>query len=676
MTSTLDALAGLRTLARADVTLLRRHRKLALSAIGILFIPALYALIYLSALWDPASRTQALAVAVVNLDRGVTVGDRRVALGADLVTQLTVKPRFDYRAMNDAEAARRAVREGRLQFALLIPADFSEQAVPGAQAGAARVVIYTSEGNNWTAANFARRFAPELGQRVNDALNEQRWALVLDSAAGSRRDLQTLRDGLHQVQRGAADLVEGGQRLHEGTRALHAGLRAAAGGGQAVNAGAQQLADGVPRLTDGLRQTGQTLRTMEARLPPDAELRQLKAAGHRLALGTAELALGLEPLVDGADRLRAGAAQLRQDGGSLLLVGDRIAAAGGQLEDGAGQLRQGLQQARDGVHRLAEGAARLDATLAPLTDGLQRMGGGLRQMTAALPADAELAQAAQGARELAQGAGRLDGALLKLRDGAGAAQAGSQALTEGAVRLASGVQLLVDLLPAEAGPGLSGSAEGLAHSVEPVVEVTAPVANYGVAFTPNFVPLALWMGATLTSFLFAFTRLPDSALAAPPLARALGKLAIPALLVLGQSVLMLAMLEWVLQVRVPSLPRFALTLAIASLSSLAILFALVRALGEVGKVVALLLMIVQLSASGGTLPPELMSPLFRALHPLLPFTWLVRAMRTSMFGAYDGAWASAWALVIGAAVVALAVGAYVGRWRVVPAEKYRPALEL
>jgi putative membrane protein len=40
--------------------LLRAHRKLALAMAGVLFVPALYAWIYLFAMWDPASHTRDL----------------------------------------------------------------------------------------------------------------------------------------------------------------------------------------------------------------------------------------------------------------------------------------------------------------------------------------------------------------------------------------------------------------------------------------------------------------------------------------------------------------------------------------------------------------------------------------------------------------------------------------
>ena len=169
-------------LARADWTLLARDGRFAAAVAGALFIPALYALIYLSSMWDPSTRTGALRAGLVNEDTGVVFRGQATHMGEDVSQTLLRQGLFQWQRFDDAESARRAVRRGELSFAVLIPPDFSAQAVPGREAGAAKLVIYTSEGNSYSGAGFAKRFAPELAHRVNEALNEQRWDLVLTTA--------------------------------------------------------------------------------------------------------------------------------------------------------------------------------------------------------------------------------------------------------------------------------------------------------------------------------------------------------------------------------------------------------------------------------------------------------------------------------------------------------------
>ena len=172
-----------REVVQCEWQLLRDHPRLALACAGLLFVPALYAWIYLYAMWDPAAHTRELPAGLVNLDTGAHYRDRELNLGRDVLQAIERHGQFSYRRYSDAEAARRDMRRGELAFVLEIPADFSRLALPGERPGAARLSILTSEGNNYASAGFARRFAPEVAQRVNTMLAEARWDLVLSSAA-------------------------------------------------------------------------------------------------------------------------------------------------------------------------------------------------------------------------------------------------------------------------------------------------------------------------------------------------------------------------------------------------------------------------------------------------------------------------------------------------------------
>ena len=58
-------------IAASDLAMLRRFPRYAMAVLAIAMVPALYALIYLTSVWDPNAQTQALPVAIVNLDIGV-----------------------------------------------------------------------------------------------------------------------------------------------------------------------------------------------------------------------------------------------------------------------------------------------------------------------------------------------------------------------------------------------------------------------------------------------------------------------------------------------------------------------------------------------------------------------------------------------------------------------------
>ncbi|MDP3084210.1 MAG: YhgE/Pip family protein, partial [Rubrivivax sp.] len=309
-----------------------------------------------------------------------------------------------------------------------------------------------------------------------------------------------------------------------------------------------------------------------------------------------------------------------------------------------------------------------------LTRGAAQFGSSLSALAAALPGDEPLNSFAAGLNDAVAAATSLSAGAQQHSAGSAQLEGGLGQLGQGTARLRAGLALVADKLSSNpALPG--GSPAGLSESVQPLIEVAAPVANQGSGFAPNFIPLSLWVGATFCTFLFAYRALPSVLAAEPTLALVLGKLALPALLVCGQALLMLLMLFGVLGVEVHSVPRFVVTLLLTALAFLTLIFALVRIFGDAGKLVALVLLVLQLAAAGATMPIELTTPFFQAIHPYLPMTWVVRSLRIAMFGAFEGAWASSAAAIAAVGVACIALATWFGRWRPVDPEAYRPQIE-
>lgn len=667
--------AQVRAVIHWEWVLLRGFPRLRWAVGGLIFVPAVYTLLSLSSAWDPAAHSRALPVGLVNGDLGARYRDRDINVGAQLVASLEQTAHFDYRRYTDAEAARRDVRQGRLDFLLVIPSDFSRQAVPGEAPGAAKLIVMTSEGNDFVGAGFARRFAPEVAARVNAMLNEARWSLVLDTAAGSQKSLEALRESLAELSRGAGELREGLARARDGSQSLVRGSSQADPALERLQAGSRAAAETGAQLAGGLRQLNGSLRAIESRRPPDSDLQALRAGTRALADGHRELGRGLEVAQGGAIRLEEGLNTLRDTADDIPLVGGRLAEGAGQLRTGAGQLAQGLGSLREAQSRLAAGAVRIDESVFVLTEGVARSGAVLSGITARLPEEARLDQFVTGLRELASGTTSLATGLKPVETGLQNLQSGLVRLEDGGVRLASGLMLVLQALPGEVdAPG--GSAPGMAASVEPVLEVDAPVPNQGLALSVNFVPLSLWVGAVTTAFLFHLRRLCAPTVGFSRSALVLGKLALPMGVVLAQALVMMPVLVFAFGVSMPQPVAFVCVLATASLSFLAVIFLLVRLMGDLGKVIAVLLLIVQIGAAGALLPLQLTTAFFQTVHPALPFTWVVKAYRASLFGAFESQWAQPLAVVASIGVGSLLLSLFVGRWRVLAASQWRPALDL
>ena len=173
---------------------------------------------------------------------------------------------------------------------------------------------------------------------------------------------------------------------------------------------------------------------------------------------------------------------------------------------------EGMQQALDGQDKLSQGASLLSNNIRTLAFGVRDLRQGMRSMTSSLPEDQQLDQLRTGSADVAQGAQQLHEGLHRL--------------SQGVRFLSAGLELMAKEVPRTVG-ALDGSAQGLAHSVNPILEVVAPVDNHGSGLAPNIMAAALWLGASVAAFLIHVRGLPSVAKDFSRLAQVLGKLAMP-----------------------------------------------------------------------------------------------------------------------------------------------------
>lgn len=604
--------------AETDWRLLRASMRLRVAVLAVTLVPSFYALIYLSSVWDPTAKTNALPVALVNLDLGYSYQGSDQHIGAELVRELQQGGRFGYVTLDSAEQARHAVRQGQVAFALIIPADFSAGAVPGTRAGGGKLVMVLSEGNNYAAAAFARRFVGELVQQLNEGLNEKRWEQILSQPEGAAHRLETLRAGMAQLAQGAHDYHT--QMARYSATAL--------------------------QLTQGLKQMTASLHAVQQQLPPASELKTAREGAHSLVQHQQQLGAGLEALMAGAQRLDQGARQLHEQVADMPFVPDALTEGTRNLAAGSRQLADGLEKLEEGQERVLRGSERVRDGVARMAEGGLALEEQLGQMASQLPAPERLDAYGRHGAELVQGAARLQG----------------------------GIRLVAAALPGRGGL-LDANARGLADSVAAELEVYAPVANNGSAFAPNMIAMALWLGAVMALYPFHLYRIAAEHALSSRWAKGVGRFVLPAALVLAQIVLIFVVLRFGLGVAVPDVPGLAVVMVASGLAFLAIVYLLLRLLGEAGKLLVILLLTLQLAAGGGVMPIELSGDFFQAVHHWLPFTWAVHALRASLFGAFDNAWGSA-SLQIGLiGLLALMASARLGRWEVVADQAYRPGVD-
>lgn len=439
------------------------------------------------------------------------------------------------------------------------------------------------------------------------ALNGAKSALDAGDVAAAQRLIGAALDGAGSLSSGAAQLQGGAGQLSDSVRQVQAGVTA-------VSDGLDQLASGIGASSDQTATTlygGANLLAAGIGTAEDSSTSTLYSGLNNLSAGYESLSSQLLPLVQQSPQLKAAIAQL--DAGA-----SDVNANMSMLAAGASQVASGASQVNDGASSAVSGASRLDDGAAQLADGAQAAKGGASQLAAgALSAKDGSVQIASGAVQLEEGSGTLTAGLTDAVDGSGEL---ADALSDGAKTAADQTS------------NISGKSEVMSDPVELVNEYYTTVKNYGTGFAPYFMALGLWVGGLVAGFVFKPLNNRLIMSGAKPLTVAFANYLPVAFFSLIQATLLMVVLQFGLQLQIDNVPAFYAMGYLTSLVFAAIMQFLMAAFGFPGKFVAIILLMLQLTACAGTFPIQTTPEFFQAINPFMPMTYVVQGMRQIMTG--------------------------------------------
>lgn len=504
--------------------------------------------------------------------------------------------------------------------------------------------------------------------------------------------------GLGKLNMGATSLRTGSANLSRGLTSLKTGATQLEGGANDLNGGlvkleggATQLKTGLGDLSSGLDQLSSASSALPENNPIRAGLGQSAEASKKLLEGAGGLQAGLGNTKSGSAKLQNGARVLE---GGLTKAGqgaDKVASAAKQLEggitqasDGAKQLSSGAAtlassaiQAEQGAKKLEQGGVKLQNGVTALSAGMAKIKDGVATLEGKFPEKAVLNQLSSGASTLANKSQELSSGLAKLVDGGVKLKNGSSDLASGAKKVAQGAKKLLESIPSHFS-GLSGDAQGLAVSVETRAIVENSVPNNGTAYAPYFIALSLWVGATITTFIFHYLLFPQRLREVGQGSKIAGKAVLPFITLILQALWIAAALIFVLHISVPDWGSFSVVVFVGIFTYLSVFLVLLTLFGDAGRLVAILLMVFQLGAAGGSFPVELLPQSFQDASTYLPITDCVKGLRAVLFGSYGGDWLTYVGRMALTSSLSLVLAWLLGRrrWRYTPDELYAPAVHV
>ncbi|OAH15603.1 YhgE/Pip family protein [Streptomyces jeddahensis] len=703
-------------LAALELRRFRRGRLPRAALASLLLLPLLYGALYLWSFWDPYGRLDRIPVALVNEDKGATVSGRTVAAGDEIAGKLLDSEVFQWHEVSAAEA-REGVEDGTYYLSLTMPADFSRRIAssadtaaatasrPGSRSGSGpetgALQVRTNDANNYIVGQISRTVFSEVRSAASASASRSfldgifiSFSDIHDATVKAAEGADDLESGIGKAKKGAKDLADGlkdakggSSRLAEGIRKLDKGAGDLEDGSQQVAAGTQKLADKVNTAADQvrplLRANGKTIADTArivadsagvvrghldtfVRTAPLAEAgtREASAALDAVYERRCEKALVADPACGDLKKARdaaADAARLAEDvntvvhgyDGDVSALGKDLATLQKQanaLAEAAPHLDEDLDTAVSQINQLNRGAARVAQGAAALHSGL----------TTARSGSADLDT---GVGELKTGAGDLDGGLFKLADGSGELAGG---LHDGAARIPDYDKQDRDQRTAVMSDPVQLASQSL-HK--------AP--NYGTGFAPYFIPLSLWVGAMVAYMLIQPLNRRALAVGASAWRITLaGWLPVAALGVLQTAALM-SVLHWGLGLEMVRAAGTVGFLCLVTGCFAAIVQWLNARFGPAGRILVLALLMLQLTSAGGTYPVQTSPQFFNTLHPFLPMSYVVEALRRLITGGGLGPVWQACAVLAAFTAGALALTAVSARRRQVwTLDRLHPELSL
>ena len=168
----------------------------------------------------------------------------------------------------------------------------------------------------------------------------------------------------------------------------------------------------------------------------------------------------------------------------------------------------------------------------------------------------------------------------------------------------------------------------LANPVNIIENKLFPMGNYGTGMTPFYTVLSLWVGLLLLASMLTVEAEGEYSATS----QYFGKLLLFLTIAIIQALIVSIGDLYVLKIYCVNPALFVLGSVFTSIIFTFILYSMCSVLGNVGKVLGIVLLVLQIGGSGGTFPIQLTPKFFQIINPFLPFTYAISFAREAIGG--------------------------------------------
>ena len=388
---------------------------------------------------------------------------------------------------------------------------------------------------------------------------------------------------------------------------------------------------------------------------------QLSSGGYQLQSGSAQISSGSHQVSSGAKQVKDGKQQVSTGAETVKSKASDLDEGAQTVQEGSNYINQKseeLQQGSGEVQAAADPSLMPDGPVKDYVDASVELANGSGELAKGS------SQLANGSVQLANGSVQLANGSVQLADGSVQLADGSVQLADGSVSLAAGAQLLSSyavqaLFTASSSLGATANELGSVTGINKTLlgnYLYAPIAlereemfsvpDYGSDIAPFYIVLSMWVGAILTCVMLKTGLSTGTKYSALEMYG--GKLVIFVILSILQACVTIIGCN-ILGIHIVNLPLFIFSCILVSAVFMILVYSIISALGQVGKAIAVVLLVLQISATGGIYPIQIMHGFFQTLYSYMPMTFGITLVREAQLGTV---WSNYWP----ALAILLAIG--------------------
>lgn len=662
---------------RKDIKEVFRKTNTWIIIVGLIFLPSMYAWPNILSSWDPYGHTNNIKVAVTSEDAGATVDGKELNLGNSLVEGLKSNKNLNWQFVSNKEEAENGVRIGDYYASIVVPKNFSQDMTSVSRTEPKRATIeytvnekinaispkITNSGASAIANNISKNFVETANGVIFEKLHEAgiKFEENLPSIEKAKEEIFKLNDNFSTYESTLSELigkVEYGYNilnnvqntLPEIDRVATNSIMIADKAGITINNIQGFNERLLPIINNHLNVVEEVSKeanviAKELQQKPDKteeiKARQ-KALDSRLQASTERLQL-VKNIFEYFNKLSnerlfnnqlERVTTLLNDITTIKEVNNNIYNKMDHYDEIADTVKEEFVNKSARINEVSSNMnSKLNVEVAPLiSQVLSKAEVNIDKVSGIIAgAQGELPAVERKLSETEVKISNAYGKLLSLQAQMPSAKSKIQKLTDEIKKADRGIDKnqLFNLLKVD----YKQQAEFFANPVKLQENKLYHIENYGSAMTPFYTVLSIWVGSLLMSSLLT-TKVEDEDNKYKPYQKYFGRGLLFVIISLFQTLIITLGDMYVLGTQAISPYRFVIYALLISLLFSSIIYTIVCILGNVGKAVCIVLLVLQLGSSGGTFPIQMTSEFFQALYPKVPFTYSIGLLREAVGGVY------------------------------------------